>query len=220
MKDSGVPWLGEVPAHWSLKPLRFCIDFQEGPGIMAEDFHDEGVPLLRVAGVQGQWATLDGCNYLHPAKVAKRWQHFQLSKGDLLISASASMGTICEVGVEAEGAVAYTGIIRLRGRDGEMLKAFVRHMVVSRPFLTQIDLLKAGATIQHYGPTHLSQMFVIQPPVAEQHEIAAFVDQELERFAQLSAEAVQAVILLHERRSALIAAAVTGQIDVRSLVPA
>ncbi|HET7330248.1 restriction endonuclease subunit S [Dyella sp.] len=38
MKDSGVPWLGEVPAHWEIKPLRSCVDFQEGPGIMAADF--------------------------------------------------------------------------------------------------------------------------------------------------------------------------------------
>jgi type I restriction enzyme S subunit len=218
MKDSGVAWLGEVPAHWEVKPLRYCLDYQEGPGILAEDFRDEGVPLLRVAGVQSQLATLEGCNFLDPEKVQKRWQHFRLNKGDLLISASASMGTICEVSDEAEGAIPYTGIIRLRGHAGEMVKNFVRHMVVSRPFLTQIDLLKAGATIQHYGPTHLSQMFVIRPPVTEQLKIAAFIDQKLERLDKLSAEAGRAITLLTERRNALISAAVTGQIDVRGLV--
>ncbi|MDC8747631.1 restriction endonuclease subunit S [Xanthomonas campestris] len=218
MKDSGIAWLGEVPAHWEMKPLRYCVDYQEGPGILAEDFHDDGVPLLRVAGVRGQWASLDGCNYLDPDKVLKRWAHFRLCRGDLLISASASMGTICEVGEEAEGAIPYTGIIRMRGRDGGMVKNFLRHMVVSRPFLTQIDLLKAGATIQHYGPTHLSQMFCLHPAVAEQHEIADFIDQKLAKIDSLSDEAECGVALLQERRAALIAAAVTGQIDVRSEV--
>jgi len=216
MKDSGVAWLGEVPAHWEVKPLRYCIDYQEGPGILAEDFHDQGVPLLRVAGVQQQFASLEGCNYLDPEKVQKRWPHFRLEKGDLLISASASMGTVCEVGEEAEGAIAYTGIIRLRGKAGQMAKDFVRYVVVSTPFLTQIDLLKAGATIQHYGPTHLSQMFAVCPPVDEQLQIAAFIDQELGKLLGLSLAAEQTVSLLQERRSALIAAAVTGQIDVRA----
>lgn len=215
MKDSGVVWLEEIPAHWKIKPLRYCVDYQEGPGIMADDFRDSGVPLLRVAGVQSQWATLEGCNYLDPQKVSVRWPHFRLKKGDLLISASASMGTICEVGDEAEGAIAYTGIIRLREKEREMLKDYVRHMVVSRPFLTQIDLLKTGATIQHYGPTHLSQMFTICPPVEEQKEIVVFIDNELIRLELLCNEARRAVVLLHERRAALIAAAVTGQIDVR-----
>jgi type I restriction enzyme S subunit len=218
MKDSGVEWLGEVPEHWKVKPLRYCVDYQEGPGILADDFRDEGVPLLRVAGVQDEWASLEGCNYLDPEKVAKRWNHFRLSKGDLLVSASASMGTICEVGEEAQGAIPYTGIIRMRGRTGEMTKRFLRHMVVSRPFLTQIDLLKAGATIQHYGPTHLSQMFAVCPPVKEQDEIADFVDTELTRLSRLSDEAGLVVQLLQERRSALISAAVTGKIDVRGLV--
>ena len=135
----------------------------------------------------------------------------------MLVSASASMGTISEVGREVEGAIPYTGIIRMRGRGGEMIKDFLRHVFVSSLFLTQIDLLKAGATIQHYGPTHLSQMFVVRPPVCEQVTIAEFIDQELERFDELSSEAERIVALLQERRTALISAAVTGQIDVRGL---
>ncbi|WP_062737572.1 restriction endonuclease subunit S [Ralstonia mannitolilytica] len=218
MKDSGVAWLGEVPAHWEIKPLRYCVDYQEGPGVLANDFHDEGVPLLRVAGVQDHWARLTGCNYLDPKKVAKRWERFRLQRGDLLISASASMGTVCEVGDEAVGAIAYTGIIRLRGKTGQMVKSFIRHLVVSSQFLTQIDQLKAGATIQHFGPTHLSQMFVVRPPEEEQRAIAAFVDDELERLGILRSAAERAMALLSERRSALIAAAVTGQIDVRGVM--
>lgn len=220
MKDSGVEWLGEVPEHWEVRPLRYCVDFQEGPGILADDFRDGGVPLIRVAGVQSKWATLEGCNYLDPEKVARRWQHFRVSIGDLLVSASASMGTISEVGPQVEGAIPYTGIIRMRGRGGEMIKDFLRHVFVSCLFLTQIDLLKAGATIQHYGPTHLSQMFVLRPPVSEQRVIAEFIDQELERFDELSSKAERIVALLQERRTALISAAVTGQIDVRGWVPA
>ncbi|AZG15326.1 restriction endonuclease subunit S [Cupriavidus pauculus] len=218
MKDSGVAWLGEVPAHWDVKPLRYCISFQEGPGILAVDFHDEGVPLLRVSGVQQYWASLEGCNYLDPERVAEKWEHFRLEKDDLLISASASMGTVCEVGNETVGAIPYTGLIRLRGIPGEMRKGFIRHLAISNQFSIQIELLKAGATIQHFGPTHLSQMVVAKPPIEEQEQISEFVDSELLKFDALKAEANRAIDLLKERRSALIAAAVTGKIDVRGAV--
>ncbi|RAN81403.1 hypothetical protein B5P43_06430 [Bacillus sp. SRB_336] len=218
MKGSGVPWLGEVPAHWEIKPLRHCVDFQEGPGIMAVDFRDVGVPLLRVSGVQEHWASLEGCNYLDESRVTERWDHFRLSLGDLLISASASMGTVCEVGDAAVGAIPYTGLIRLRGVPNEMTKQFIRQVVVSNQFLVQIDLLKAGATIQHYGPTHLSQMVLAKPPIQEQNLISDYLDACLARLDDLKGEAIRTIELLKERRSALIAATVTGKIDVRGVV--
>ena len=46
--------------------------FQEGPGIMAADFCTEGVPLVRLSGLAGTTVTLDGCDYLNPAKVAQK----------------------------------------------------------------------------------------------------------------------------------------------------
>ena len=84
MKDSGIEWLGEVPDESSIKPFKAAVDYQEGPGIMAVDFHEEGVPLLRVSSVQSRWASIEGCNYLDPDKVACQWKHFRLVKGAIL----------------------------------------------------------------------------------------------------------------------------------------
>lgn len=214
MKDSGVEWVGQVPAHWETKPFKYCVRYQEGPGIMAADFQDEGVPLLRISCVQGKWATLDGCNYLAQEKVERQWRHFKLTLGDLLISGSASMGVVSEVGDEVTGAVAYTGLIRLRGMQGRMTKEYLRWLVVSDVFLTQMDLLKAGSTIQHFGPTHLDQMLICCPPTPEQRVIAGYVDEETLRIESVISATEKSIVLLAERRSALITAAVTGQIDV------
>lgn len=218
MKDSGVEWLGEVPEHWMIRPFKVCIDFQEGPGVMAADFCNEGVPLLRVAGVQGRWASLEGCNYLEAAKVERQWSHFRLERGDLLISASASMGTVCEVTNETVGAVAYTGLIRLRGKQDLMLRSYIRYLLASSVFSTQIEFFKAGSTIQHFGPMHLSQMFVVCPPLEEQEAISQLLEAEILRIDDLLAKSEHSITLLKERRSALITAAVTGQIDLREAV--
>lgn len=219
MKPSGIEWLGEVPEGWEVRRFSHAIDFQEGPGIMANDFHDNGIPLVRISGVKSRWVTLEGCKYLDPSLVAERWKHFRLREGDLVISASASMGTVSEVAAEAIGAVPYTGLIRLVPASGLTVKEFIRSLVVSDVFMKQIDLLKAGATIQHFGPTHLRQIKIPLPPPNEQQKIAVFVDSQLLKFDTLIAQAERAIELLQERRTALISAAVTGKIDVRGYKP-
>src|SRR4051794_32297619 len=89
------------------------IDFQEGPGILAKDFRDTGVPLVRLAGLTGG-DLLEGCNYLEPDMVSRTWAHFRLQEGDTLLSTSASLGRVARVSTRGVGAIPYTGIIRLR----------------------------------------------------------------------------------------------------------
>ena len=208
-KDSGVEWLGEVPEHWDVIPFAQTVQFQEGPGIMATDFRDQGIPLLRVSGVQSRWATLEGCNYLDPEKVVKRWSHFRLNYGDLVISASASMGTVCEVRNSTVGSIPYTGLIRLVPKNDNVTRDFVRSMVESSFFSVQINLLKAGTTIQHFGPTHLRQVKAIRPPIYEQASITTFLDRETAKIDELVAEQQRLIELLKEKRQAVISHAVT-----------
>ena len=108
-KPSGVEWLEEVPAHWEVIPFKQRVGFQEGPGIMAADFRESGVPLLRISCLRKEVATLSGCNYLDPDMVGKRWNHFAVKEGDYLLSASASTGAVALATAEVAGAIPYTG---------------------------------------------------------------------------------------------------------------
>ena len=84
-------------------------------------------------------------------------------------------------------------------------------------FATQIEHLRAGATIQHFGPTHLRAVKIGLPPAREQQLICEYLDRTLRQADSLIESASHGIALLQERRSALISAAVTGQIDVRGL---
>ncbi|WP_431284502.1 restriction endonuclease subunit S [Humitalea sp. 24SJ18S-53] len=213
MKNSGIEWIGEIPAHWQVKPFKRAVFYQEGPGIMAADFRDEGVPLLRVASVGERWATLEGVNYLDPELVSKKWAHFATREGDLLISASATSGIVSEIGSETVGCIPYTGIIRLNPVPMVSTSPFIRHFVVSRQFVAQIDQLKAGSTIQHFGPYHLGLMAMPVPPIEEQKEITAWLDGALAAASTAEQRVTKSVELLSEYRTALITAAVNGQIE-------
>lgn len=214
MKNSGIDWIGSIPENWTLIPFRYCVDYSEGPGIMAVDFQMSGVPLIRISGVGERWVKLDGCNYLDPEVVAKKWAHFSLKSRDLLISASASMGTVSEVNEETAGAIPYTGLIRLRPKTKNITRDFIRAFVVSSMFSKQIDELKTGATIQHFGPTHLSQIKMVLPSILEQEKITSYLDKATKEYDDLITETQNSLRLLDERRSALISEAVTGKINV------
>ena len=215
MKDSGVEWLGEIPAHWEVVRFKRALDYVEGPGIMAADFVAEGVPLIRISGIGGRWATLDSCNYLSPETVRKRWSHFRVRLGDLLISGSASTGFCTEVDEETADAIPYTGIIIIRPRAERASKDFARWMLLSDVFATQVDLARTGSTIQHFGPSHLAEMRVLAPPLHERLAIADHLEIETARIDRLVDRVRNAVDHLREFRTALISAAVTGKIDVR-----
>ena len=217
MKNSGVQWIGHIPRQWAVLPFKKRARFIEGPGIMAADFLDEGVPLLRIAGLSGRFASLDGANYLDSELVAKKWAHFKTKIGDLLISGSASTGLCCEVNEVAAGAIPYTGVIIIRSIASLSCREFLLWYFQSEQFLVQVGLLKTGSTIQHFGPSHLSQMVISIPEtLKEQQAIAAYLDRETARIDQLTAKVEAAISRLTEYRQALITAAVTGKIDVRA----
>ena len=132
----------------------------------------------------------------------------------MLISASASTGTVAEVDTRTAGAIPYTGLIRLRPQESQTVKDFVRYVVSSGVFYVQIRHHQTGSTIQHFGPTHLARMVIPVPPLPEQHAIADYLDTETARIDALITEAEETITLMQEHRSALISACVTGKVRV------
>jgi len=169
--------------EWPEVPFAEAIDFQEGPGIMAADFRDQGVPLIRLAGLERGGTVLAGCNFLDPSTVQRRWAHFALREGDILLSSSASLGRIAVVGAEAEGAIPYTGIIRMRPRDERVHAPFIRYLLEAPDFQRQAEIAGVGSVMRHFGPMHLRQMTVSLPPAETQRritEILGALDDKIE----------------------------------------
>lgn len=202
-----------LPAHWSLAKFKRMVFFREGPGIMAADFTDVGVPLLRIGNITPGLIAMASCNYVAHEKVERQWRQFRLRLGDLVISASASTGIVSEAGPDAVGAIPYTGLIILRPKPG-MTKGYLRFFVISRLFLSQIEDYLKGSTIQHFGPTHLRQMLIPVPPPAEQEEIAKTLERRTSRIDRQIALIDRLEELLKEQRKAIIHEAVTGKIDL------
>ena len=166
--DDDLPY--EVPNGWIWAILPEVVLFQEGPGILKKDFRDEGIPLIRISGLQSDKVLLDGWNYLDPVMVENKWKHFKLELGDVILCTSASIGKASIVGPEAVGAIPYTGQIRFKMTQS-LIREYFLYFANSDTYLNQIDRMKTGNCIQHYGPTHLKEVYIPIPPIEEQERI-------------------------------------------------
>jgi type I restriction enzyme S subunit len=214
-KPSGFPFLGNLPQHWEVIPFKARIGIQEGPGIMLADFRESGIPLLRISCLAGSEATLNGCNYLSPAKVREKWSHFAVRRGDYLLSASASTGAVRRASDEVVGAIPYTGIIRLWPKSDNVDMEYVSLFMSGRCFTDQVAAARAGVAIEHFGPTHLKRMWIAFPPPSEQRAIVAFVRNTVTPLESAISGAQRDIDLLREYRTRLVADVVTGKLDVR-----
>lgn len=151
--------------------LTEATDFQEGPGILAKDFRNSGIPLVRLKGTAGPEVTLKGCNFLDPLMVKQKWNHFILKIGDLLLTTSASLGQVSEVTNVAKGAITYTGIIRFRPNKDLLNKSYLKYFLSSELFKSQARNAATGGVIKHFGPIHLKKMKIFLPTLLEQKKI-------------------------------------------------
>ena len=197
-------FVSELPQGWVLSKFKYEVDYVEEPGILANDFHEAGVPLLRIQNVKGRFTSGDIKTYLDPQKVKGKWEHFKTATGDLLISGSASTDLIAEVTEQYEGAVPYTGLIRLRVKKDRTDKNYVRYFVQSELFKNQIDNLKTGSTIQHFGPIHLQQIVYPSTFMEEQAQISNFLDYETAKIDNLTDKQQQLIELLKEKRQVML----------------
>ncbi|WP_433704174.1 restriction endonuclease subunit S [Paraburkholderia sacchari] len=216
MKDSGVAWLGNVPAHWRVVPLkRLLADVKAGPfgsALTKEMYVSSG---YRVYG-QEQVIPADfsiGDYYIDDSKY-RELQQYSVRGGDILISCVGTFGKIAIVPENVEPGIINPRLIRVRvgaSLSGRYLEAVLRSSVV----FEQLSMVSRGGTMDVINIGTLNAVTLAVPPMREQEGLLAFLDEETTKLDQLKSEAENAIDLLKERRGALISAAVTGKIDVR-----
>jgi type I restriction enzyme S subunit len=216
MKDSGIEWLGEVPEHWEVAPLRrltapgTTITYgivQAGPDV------EGGIPYIRTSDMSGDELAEDG--YLRTSEdIDRSYSRSKVAVGDLVVAIRATLGKGLLVPPHLAGANLTQGTARVSPGD-RLLPRFLLRAFNSDFCQTSIDLVAKGSTFREITLDALRRVPMVVPPVAEQSEIVAFVDSRVSDLAALLADTELGITLLQERRSALISAAVTGQIDVR-----
>ncbi len=214
MRDSGVEWLGEVPAHWVTKRLKH-ISPKIGVGLVINPStytRDEGTYFIFGGDVKEHGFDLANARRISQED-SDRLTPSRLSEGDIVSVRVGDPGVTAVVPPDLEGANCASVIIVRRGEFDSHWFCSVMNSWVGRQ---QVGLVAYGAAQKQFNVSDAVEFVFPVPPPDEQQAIAKFISEQLEKFDALSSSATRAVALLQERRTALISAAVTGKIDVRN----
>lgn len=195
MKDSGVEWLGQVPEHWGVMPLKHFVSMKSGEQITSDEIEETGYyPVYGGNGFRGFTGS---------------WTH----EGEYCLI--GRQGALC-------GNINYAkGKFWASEHAVVVTPKFTCDLLFLGELLTIMDLgqystsaAQPGLSVEVIGNIHIPF-----PSLSDQLNIGLFLREQINSLKSLAEESSSAIRLLQERRSALISAAVTGQIDVRNFVP-
>lgn len=218
MKDSGVDWLGRVPAHWDVTRLGYLGRSANGINIGGDAF-GSGFPFISYGDVYKNRELPQLPEGLVQSTKTDRVA-YSVKTGDILFTRTSetaeeiAFSSVCMQTIE--GAVFAGFLIRFRPYPGVLDALFSKYAFQNRGlrdfYAKEMKLVTRASLSQgllHRTPVPL-------PPLGEQERIAAYLEVQCKKIDGLIAKSETSIDLLREKRAALITAAVTGKIDVRA----
>jgi type I restriction enzyme S subunit len=212
MRDSGSDWLGRIPAPWEVQPLgrylrRITYGFtnpmpteDEGPYMLtANDIGDGEILWAQARRTSTEAFARDLTDKSRPRA------------GDVLVTKD---GTLGRVAVHDGRPACVNQSVAVLRPYGTLRPGFLSAMLRAEPYKSRVVFDAGGTTIRHIYITRLAKMLCAVPPLAEQDDLLAHIARIDAESTALVGVVGRAIDALHEYRSALITAAVTGQIDV------
>lgn len=214
-KPTGIPQLGDIPAHWTRSQLKqAALVITDGAHVSPEtedgefdfvstkDLGPNGIDFegsLKTSPESYRSLVLSGC---------------QPHAGDLLFSKDGTIGRTTVVEEDREFVVA-SSLIIIRPNNAVISNKYLNFACQSKAVQSQVSSYAKGAGLPRLSIANLRRVWIPLPPVEEQIHIAERLTSITSSIDYLRDRTEATIKLLHERRSALISAAVTGKIDVR-----
>jgi len=216
MRDSGVEWIGEIPAHWEVKRLRFLGDTQNGISASAEYF-GSGYPFVSYSDVYNNRQLPEKVGGLAKSSDEDRKQ-YSIQKGDVLFTRTSE--TIDEIGfastcLKTINQSTFAGfLIRFRPRTKELFdgfsKLYFNAPMLRKYFVKEMNLVIRASLSQEL----LKNLLVLLPPFKEQTAIVTHIETQSAKIDQAIDLQQQQIEKLKEYKATLINSAVTGKIRV------
>ena len=214
MKDSGIEWLGEIPAHWEIAQLRRVVaKFVDYRGHTPEKV-ESGVPLITARNIKNGHIDFSlSTEYMREDKyedwMVRGWPKI----GDVLITTEAPLGETAQV-TDTRIALAQR-IILLKVNISRMINEYLKYHFLSAFGQGELWSRATGSTAIGIRADRFKDSLVAVPPLEEQEEIVHLLNNKITVLERPLQKIEQSIERLREYRTALISAAVTGKIDVR-----
>jgi type I restriction enzyme S subunit len=213
-KDSGIPWLGEIPAHWEVRRLK-KVSPRISVGVVVNPstyFAETGVPMLLGNNIRPGRILVDNVRRIsHTSNLIL--SKTQVRAGDLVVVRVGAPGVSAVVPAELDGANCAS--VMLIRRSAEFVSKWLEHVFNSQVIRIQIDQVKYGAAQKQFNVSHAVDFMIPTPPILEQSEIVNAMNAQFLQIDQALANLGVQIDLIREYRTRLIADVVTGKVDVR-----
>ena len=211
MKDSGLPWLGEIPKHWKVYRIAIAVikNTNGFVGPTRDILVDDGVRYLQSLHIKAGQIRFD-----KPYFVSKEWSHAHsksiLQEGDVLVVQTGDVGQVAAVPKKFEGCNCHALIIlRIRPSLGN---GFYLAVLFNSHFGKQALMRETtGALLPHLECGKIRDIRLPFPPAEEQEQILEFIRGEDIKLETIHSSYARQLNLLAEYRAALIHESVTGQ---------
>lgn len=213
MRDSGIEWIGQIPEHWELLPLKRCLSSQlmYGANEVAESDNSAYPRYIRITDI-GENNTLrsDTIKTLSP-EAAK---DYMLKDGDLLFARSGA--TVGKTYLYRGGFDAcFAGYLIKASFNSRMIPMYAYYFTQTSSYDSWKNQVFIQATIQNIGADKYSMLPICVPPIEEQKNIVNDIELRVVNYNTLIENLYCHIKQLQAYKTALISEAVTGQIDVR-----
>ena len=220
MKDSGVKWLGELPAHWEVRRLGQIGSLSKGNGGNKEDEIQIGVPCVRYGDLYTTHTHFIEKSRSFVASETAR-NYTSISFGDVLFAASGE--TIEEIGKSAANLIQAPaccgGDVILFRPQRDLVARYMGYATDCRPVATHKATMGRGITVKHIYGDQLKYLAIPLPPLTEQAAIVRFLDDSDRRIQRYIRAKQKLITLLEEQQQAVVHEAVTGRVDIRTGQP-
>jgi type I restriction enzyme S subunit len=213
LRDSGIPWLGQIPVHWDALPIKYGfarIGSGTTPPTVSAEYYDGDVPWVTTSELRENVVVRTTQSLTRLALEDLSSLRVYPVGSVLFAMYGATIGRVALLGIEATVNQAVCVLAEPRRFDAKFafyaLQASREHLIA----------LASGGGQPNINAEKVRDHRLACPPISEQHTIVAHIEQETRKLAALSYATEGTIALLKERRAALIAAAVTGQIDLES----
>jgi type I restriction enzyme S subunit len=219
-KPSDIPWLGNIPKQWRVARLKHLCSRIVDCLHSTPNYSDDGeYPAIRTADVTPGVIHLEGAKRLDRTQYLIQTQRLIPEMGDIVYSREGERFGIAACVPSGVKLCVSQRMMHFRVRQGANSQ-FLMWQLNSKLVYSQALQYVFGATSPHVNVETIANYILTEPPLQEQNSIASFIGRETGKLDALSEKMLVAIAKLRERRTALISAAVTGQIDVRNWKPA
>lgn len=217
LKDSGIQWLGDIPEHWGIRRLKFCLEekLKYGANESGFEYNPDWYRYIRITDFSKGGILSEENKLFLPVEIGKE---YELKDGDILFARSgATVGKTYQFKKQDDSEkYCYAGYLIKATPDGEIVSSdFLMLYSESLAFENWKNSIFNKATIENIGADKYSVLPITIPPKEEQADIIQFIKAETAKIDQTIAKAEKEIELIKEYREAMIAEAVFGKLDIK-----